>query len=220
MRIGQRVTIAEISTVDLIAATVHADSKTTWEITTKDKRSRTHRLYYSITKRRVAIPVWVSRSVRPEDGSSITAEQLMDSQPDLLVSIEELRNSNLVEGPNSHSRRRTIQADGHSYEWLALGRIREDRIMKVIPFDGKEFHMVPPLHTVRSKAATDDWIFDFEHETWRLESEMRRRNARKRKNIEAGDDDVVEVGSMNVPKRKKGNNHALNFSAIETIYHI
>jgi hypothetical protein len=144
----------------------------------------------------------------------------MDSQPDFLVSIQELRNSNVVEGPNSHSKRRTIQADGHNYEWLALGRIREDRIMKVIPFDGKDFHMVQPRHTVRSEAATDDWIFDFEHEIWRLESEMRRRDARKRKNTEAGDDDVVEVGSKDIHKRKKGNEHGLGFSAIETIYHI
>ena len=48
---------------------------------------------YSVTTRQVAIPVWVHKSVRPEDGSAITPAQLMASNADLMVSIKELRKS-------------------------------------------------------------------------------------------------------------------------------
>jgi hypothetical protein len=146
----------------------------------------------------------------------------MASNDDLFVSIKELNNSNLVAGPDSHSRRRTIRANGHAYEWLALGRIREERIMKVIPFDGTAFHMVKPSYTVRSEDATEDWIFDFELETWRLESEMKRANARKRRitEVDGDDDDVFEVASKEVCKCKRSNTQALSLSTVEIIYYI
>ncbi|KAF3041889.1 hypothetical protein E8E12_005039 [Didymella heteroderae] len=217
-RIGQRVTIAEISTVDLIAATIHATCVSVWEILVKDKYIGWD-LHYSVTRRNVQIPIWVHKSVRPADGSSITPDQLMDSCPDLFVSIQELRQSNLVDGPQTHSRRRTIRAHGHNYEWLALGRIRESRILKVIPFDGKIFHMTKPTSVVRSEAATEDWIFDFDLETWRLESEMNKAGALRRKRADADD------GHAKYAKRKgdgyhpnKKNAHGLDFSTITTIF--
>ncbi|KAF3006065.1 hypothetical protein E8E13_010969 [Curvularia kusanoi] len=214
-RIGQRVTIAGISTAGLVAATLHADCRTVWKIQTRGK-------YYgkdevsSITTRKVAIPVWVSRSACPVDGSSIKAEQLMASHADLFVSIEELRHSNLVEGPDSHCKRRTIHAHGHNYEWLALGRIREDRIVKVIPYDGRAFHMTKPSYTVRSEDATDNWVFDFGVELWRLESQMNP-TIRKRK---AGEviTNIIGAGGEDNHKHKKINRQVLDLSPIKTVY--
>lgn len=143
----------------------------------------------------------------------------MASCADLFVCIKELRVSNLVEGPKTHSKRRTITADGHNFEWLALGRIRESRIVKVIPFDGSTFHEVKPSYTVRSAAATDDWIFDFDLETWRLESEMKKYSARKRKDkAEHADEDDAQMRADRAPKRKKTDAQMLDISPIFTIF--
>ncbi|KAJ8109762.1 hypothetical protein OPT61_g7220 [Boeremia exigua] len=215
-KIGQRVTIAEISTGDLIPATVHGTCRTHWEIPTRDKYfAKT--LHYSVTTRHIDMPVWVHRSARPADGSSVTLEQFKRSGAELFVSIKELRMSNVVRGPNNHSRRRTITADGHNYEWLALGRIPESRIEKVIPFDGTTFHDVKPSGTVRSEDATDDWIYDFDMETWRLESEMLRSNTDKRK--KTGDHgEVLETSTDETRKCKKCKTQSLDFSVIETLF--
>ncbi|KAH6629438.1 hypothetical protein C7974DRAFT_186315 [Boeremia exigua] len=216
-RIGQRVTIAQISTADLIPATVHATCRSVWEIVIKDKHYG-KRLLYSVTTRQVDIPIWVHSSVRPTTTSSISSEQLIASHADLFVCIKELRKSNLVQGPKTHSRRRTIAADGHNYEWLALGRILESRVTKVFPFDGKVFHMVKPSHTVRSTAAKENWIFDFDLETWRLESELDRSDAHKRKRDVGDDDDDHETTVDNSRERKKSRGHNLGFSAVIEVF--
>lgn len=144
----------------------------------------------------------------------------MASNADLMVCIKELRKSTLVRGPKTHSRRRTIRADGHNYEWLALGRILESRITKVIPFDGTNFYHSRPSYTVRSEDATDDWIFDFDLETWRLESETKKADALKRKSIDADDDDNQNKKNKkdDALHRNKNNGHGLDFSVITTIY--
>lgn len=207
-----------ISTADYIAATVHAECESIWEILTRQKYFG-KKPHYSSTIRQVAIPVWVHKSVRPEDGSAITAEQLMASNADLMVSIEELRKSNLVLGPKTHSRRRTITAVGHNYEWLALGRILESRIIKVIPFDGTNFYHTKPSCTVRSEDATDDWVFDFNLETWRLESEMKKAEALKRKGIDSDDADAKakKKQKKSASLIHKNTDDHLDFSIITTI---
>jgi hypothetical protein len=212
------VTIVEISTADLIAATIHATCVSVWEILVKEKYIGWD-MHYNVTTRDVQIPIWVHKSVRPADGSSITPDQLMASNADLFVSIRELRQSNLVDGPQTHSRRRTITADGHNYEWLALGRIRESRITKVIPFDGKTFHMAKPTSVVRSEAATEDWVFDFDLETWLLESEMNKAGALKRKRSDADDGDAEYAKTRgDGGEANQKNAHSLDFSIITTIF--
>lgn len=99
-----------------------------------------------------------------------------------------------------------------------MGRILESRIRSVIPFDGERFHKQQPSYTVRSAAATDDWIFGFDLETWRLESQMQKIATHKRNYMTEGGENGAELEVDSVSKRRKKDVQVLGFSPIVTIY--
>lgn len=123
----------------------------------------------TVTTRLVNIPIWVSAHAMPADGSSITLEKFEAAGAELWMSITELRVSNLKDQPHGHDRRRMMFADGHDYEWLALGRIPESRITRVMPWDGEELHEYPGSQTIFSKSSAEPWIYDKSIQTWRLD---------------------------------------------------
>ncbi|KAJ4357032.1 hypothetical protein N0V95_002838 [Ascochyta clinopodiicola] len=170
-RIGHRVSIATISTSGLVAATVSGSCESVWEIITQLKPMG--KSFASNTScHHVDIPVWVSKDVVPDDGSSITVQQFNDSGAELWLSIAELRRSNLKDGILGHKASAYIMAKGHTYEWLALGFIPESRIVDVMPWDGDRLHHVRGKQIVRSKYSMDNWIFDWDKETWRMDSRL------------------------------------------------
>ncbi|KAJ4983295.1 hypothetical protein SVAN01_11222 [Stagonosporopsis vannaccii] len=195
-RIGQLVTIA-------VRLSNYDQRQVFWKI-----------LLYSVTTRQVKTPVWVHRSVRLANASSIPAGEVMAACANLFACIREPRSSELVKG---HSRRRSITADSHGYEWLARSRILESRIMKVILFDGKDVHMVRPPYTVRCEAATDGWIFDFDLEPWRVDSGIDGYDTRKHKRTELDCEALVkEIDDTR--EFIHANSPSLDFSVIATLY--
>jgi hypothetical protein len=154
----------------------------------------------------VDIPIWISRRAMPKNGASINAKQFKESGAEIWLSITELRRSNLKDQLQGHDRRRMIMANGHDYEWLALGRIPESRIVKVMPWDGETLHICKSIDTVYSKSSAEPWIYDWDLESWRLDptlfadtkqkalqpfKPMRHNNNKKRKRVGNADSDEV-----------------------------
>ncbi|KAH6614347.1 hypothetical protein C7974DRAFT_444368, partial [Boeremia exigua] len=169
-RIGHRVSVAEISTADLVPATVSGICETTWKVFTKVTPGES--LKSTVTTLPADLPVWVSARLKPADGSSITIDEFEAADAELWLSITELRMSNLKDQPHGHDRRRMLFADGHDYEWLALGRIPESRIKRIMPWDGQILHKTPGVETIYSKFSAEPWIYDRDIESWRLDPEL------------------------------------------------
>ncbi|KAJ4993155.1 hypothetical protein SVAN01_01507 [Stagonosporopsis vannaccii] len=169
-RVGHRVLVAEISTRGLVPATLSGTCETTWKIYTKVELGE--KLISKVTSRHVNIPIWVSAHSIPEDGSSITEDDFVAANAELWMSITELRASNLKDQPHGHGRRRMMFAEGHDYEWLALGRIPEWRITRVMPWDGEKLHEYPGTQIVYSKSSPEPWIYDSNLQRWRLDPNL------------------------------------------------
>ncbi|KAF2113887.1 hypothetical protein BDV96DRAFT_460289, partial [Lophiotrema nucula] len=155
-RIGQRVSVAEIDSTGLIAATVHRTIKETTRIFRDGKlKSKTEK------SRDIQIPIWVRENARPSDHSPITKKQLIASGADIWLSITELRHSDLRIG----------YGKGHDYEWLAGGSIPSTRILRVMPYDGRTLHErpgSPGSGFVKSLDSPLPWTFDWEAKMWQL----------------------------------------------------
>ena len=199
----------------MVAATVSGPCRIKWKVYTKVLLGEA--VKWKEWDRHVDIPVWISSRAKPEDGSPITLEQLVQSGAEVWVSITELRASNLKSGAQVHGPRRMIMAKGHDYEWLSLGSIPESRILKVYPFDGKILHMTEGPNTVWSRESPEPWIYDFKIQSWRLDPTLFNQakypelcSATSASNKRKRSDDGNEG-----PKSK---DHGLDFSIIQTIY--
>ncbi|KAF2281419.1 uncharacterized protein EI97DRAFT_472845, partial [Westerdykella ornata] len=192
-RIGHRVSIAEISTEGLVAATVRR--------TVEETVGRWQGLDFlgkEVTTRHEKIPVWVNESIIPSDRSDIPVAQLKGSKYEMWLSITELRRCG--------SDFRLACSKGHDFEWLAAGAIPKSRITRVMPFDGETLHKYPELGIVRSIRRVEPYFFDYKTSTWQLEvSDARKRKpeseARKgQKRPKTTDDVGEESGRIPSPK--------------------
>ncbi|KAH7359825.1 hypothetical protein BKA66DRAFT_372905, partial [Pyrenochaeta sp. MPI-SDFR-AT-0127] len=166
-RIGQRVSVAQISTSGLIPATVQAKCESIVNIFNK------HKCTPEILKSKtfvqdVKIPVWIRQTSKEGFGSSMTAEELATSGADIWLSITEIRKSNLKElGPKSMTNRDIICAKGHDYEWLCCGNIPLSFITNVMPWDGKTLFHKNPGSPIRSfENSGQPWVFNWEKKMW------------------------------------------------------
>jgi hypothetical protein len=161
-----------ISTKDLVAATIHAQMKTTVTVTTKELLGYSSD---SATKiRDVTIPVWIRKSAIPSDGSAITDKDWVLSRADMWMSITEIRRSDLKKHTPNNRKYDTVAAKGHDYEWLACGFVPTTCIMRVMPWDGKKLHTVPDTRIVRSIGSPYPWVWDYHFERWRLDARLYR----------------------------------------------
>ncbi|KAF2241521.1 hypothetical protein BU26DRAFT_390664, partial [Trematosphaeria pertusa] len=156
-RIGQRISVAKISTSGLIAATVRGTLEETVLTTWKDSLlGKTESV--TVTTRDVQIPAWVHESAIPDDAAAISVEQLATSGAVMWLSITELRLSNL----------KVPATKGHDYEWLACGAIPKSNIIRIMPFDGTTLHQEQGPKVVRSLRSREPWVFDWQQQMWIL----------------------------------------------------
>ncbi|KAJ4377070.1 hypothetical protein N0V86_006511 [Didymella sp. IMI 355093] len=172
-KIGHRISIAVITTRDLVAATVHARYKTTWlRITRRGKgrpimKEEVHKTYLQ-----VKIPVWVRQSIVPSDGSAITFKQLKASGAELWVSITELRASDLRLVSKKTDLFTGIMEKGHTYEWLCLGGILKEHVTCIMPFDGVATYREQGSNIIWSLNSPAHYIYDWTMKQWRLDSRL------------------------------------------------
>jgi hypothetical protein len=200
-RIGHRVFIAQISTEGFVAATVRARCKTTVNIVTK-RKFHADSVESSDYFFDVDIPVWIRDPRRPADRADLTVEELTELGTDMWISITEIRNSNLKNGPKSRVKysRDCICSKGHSYEWLACGVIPKSCIVRVMPYDGKVLYRSRTTRIIRSLDSTEPWVWSWEKKMWVLDSaltaiaewrDMEAHEAREaRKRITEEDEDI------------------------------
>lgn len=102
--------------------------------------------------RRVQIPVWVHEDALSdhEDAMSMNLEEFEAINPEIWLSITELRHCNL----------KVPASRGHDYEWLAAGTILKKRMRKIMPYDGKKLHEQESIIPVRSTSGQKCWIWD------------------------------------------------------------
>jgi hypothetical protein len=122
----------------------------------------------------VDIPVWIRDPRRPEDRTDLTGEELTALGADMWISVTELRQSNLKNGPKSRVRasRDYICARGHDYEWLSCGPILKSRIIRVMPFDGKVLYEQQTTQIIRSLDSTEPWVWSWSKQKWVLDSAL------------------------------------------------
>jgi hypothetical protein len=172
-KIGHRISIAGISTKGLVAASVHAQYETTYEIITLQGRGRPSIIQEAYVEvHDVIIPVWIRENAVPADRSAITPRQLKKSGADLWVSITELRGSNLrnVSGGSGHYEE--ILKKDHDYEWLCLGAIKKTHITCIMPWDGKDLYSNETCRIVWSKSSPEKYVFDWTVRQWRLNPKL------------------------------------------------
>jgi hypothetical protein len=212
-RIGHRVYIAEICSDGLVPATVSAKCKTTVKIITKN-RFLPHTLESRDYVFDVDIPVWIRDPRRPDHRIDLTVDELTALGAEMWISVFELRDSNLKNGPKSRVKasRDYICAKGHDYEWLACGPIVKSRIIRVMPFDGKVLYKRPTTQIIRSLDSSEPWVWSSDKKKWVLDAALtsiaewrddeahKAREARKRSRDEDLDDDDDDEPA---PKRPK-----------------
>jgi hypothetical protein len=172
-RIGHRVYIAEICSDGLVPATVSAKCETTVEIITKN-RFMPDTLESRDYVFDVDIPVWIRDPRRPDDRTDLTVDELTALGAEMWISVTELRNSNLKNGPKSRVKasRDYICAKGHDYEWLSCGPIVKSRIIRVMPFDGKVLYEQPTTQIIRSLDSTEPWVWSSDKKKWVLDAAL------------------------------------------------
>jgi hypothetical protein len=122
----------------------------------------------------VDIPVWIRDPRRPEDRTDLTVEALNELGADMWISITEIRESNLKDGPKSRVKynRDCICSKGHTYEWLACGAIPESRVMRVMPYDGKTLYEEETTKIIRSLHSTEPWVWSWGKKMWVLDARL------------------------------------------------
>ncbi|KAI4654935.1 uncharacterized protein J4E78_007114 [Alternaria triticimaculans] len=197
-RIGQRVSIARISSEGLEPVTVHAQVESKICIYTKEVGHAEVKKWKKVW-RDVDIPAWVHKKAREKYGNTIDPEQLTESGADMWVSITEIRLSNLKNsGPSGSIKRDSICAKGHDYEWLSCGSISDDRILNVWPWDGRKLHTRDPGRPIRSVANSGQpWVWDMPKTMWVPDwirksdvPEQAQDTGKKRKRNDDDDDEV------------------------------
>ena len=108
--------------------------------------------------RNIRIPIWVRQNPSLNRGVPVMLEDLIASGVEIWMSISEIRVSDM----------RCSASRGHSYEWLALGKISSSSILHIWPYDGKTLHKKEPSYTVYSINSAQPWIFSWEREMWVL----------------------------------------------------
>lgn len=204
-RIGMRVSIAAISTHDLIPATVRGHLETVVKVETKDSLlGKTEKKATKI--HRIELPVWIRSTARPENGSAISPEEWFASKTEMWTSITEIRASNLRKVTPKVRKWDTIATEGHDYEWLACGSVLDKHIMQIMPWDGEMLHRTQDARIVRSIGSVDPWVFDWTTSMWRLDARLYRTacflatyGGMKRKATEEDTEIAPPVGS----KRRK-----------------
>lgn len=152
-------------------ATLSATWEIVWEVFTQLKpRKAPEKASKTSCVELFDIPVWISKEAVPSDCSSMTGQQLEDKKGELWVSIEELRLSGLRNGILGHKVKGCLMTKGHPHEWLALHSIPEWRITNVMPWDGDTLHKTQTKRIVRSKYSTDDWVFNWKTQCWKLDT--------------------------------------------------
>lgn len=153
-----------------MAATVHAQHETTYEIINSYGRGRVKEVEESYVEvHDVAIPVWIRNCAVPADQSAITPGQFESSGADLWVSVTELRRSDLTKVAQNTGLYDAILKQGHHYEWLCLGAIAKRHITCVMPWDGKALHSKASNKIVWSKSSPEKYVFDWMICQWRLD---------------------------------------------------
>jgi hypothetical protein len=108
----------------------------------------------------------------------------------------------LKDGPKSRvgRKRNYMCATGHDYKWLACGAIPKARVLKVMPYDGKQLYKKRTTKIVRSINSIDDWVFDWDKQKWILDptmaatADMRAEELRKAQALERSlDGDDLEM---------------------------
>jgi hypothetical protein len=115
-------------------------------------------------ERDVKYPIWVRLPADSNGHPNMTFEALIDSGAEIWLSTVELRVSDM----------RISAAKTHNYEWLALGKISEESITNVMPYDGDILHMSKPNRTVYSLRSKEPFVFDYETWRWHYDPEKAR----------------------------------------------
>jgi hypothetical protein len=122
----------------------------------------------------VDIPVWICDPRKPKDRVDLSYEEFAKLNAEMWISIKELRQSNLKDGPKS---RKKVHADyicaaGHSYEWLACGTIPKARVVSVMPFDGQTLFTERTTRIIRSLDSTEPWVWNWDQQRWVLDAAL------------------------------------------------
>ena len=102
--------------------------------------------------RNIHIPIWVRENPSLNRGVPVMLEDLIASEVEIWISISEIRVSDM----------RCSASQGHSYEWLALGKISSSSVLHIWPYDGKNLHEKEPSYTVYSINSVQPWVFNWE----------------------------------------------------------
>ncbi|KAL1610526.1 hypothetical protein SLS60_002195 [Paraconiothyrium brasiliense] len=178
-RIGERIAIAVIDTRGLRPVTIHANLEETLQKFETDAFGFENFRDIESETRQVQIPAWIHQDAITghEDAGSMTLEELEGCDPEIWLSITELRHCNL----------KVPAAKGHDYEWLAAGTILKKRIHKIKPWDGEKLHHNEGPHKVRSKSSNKCWVWDWQKSTWFLDtSRVRRKSAKEQSTNNSG----------------------------------
>lgn len=130
------------------------------------------------------IDVWVENSAVPSDGSAITLDKYHESGASMLLSIVEVKKSNIGFECNPK----------HDGEWLFCGPIKQAQVAAVLPFDGSTTHRddgTRPGKLVTSKRSTVPYKWDWDVQRWVLDpsqaSQKRKQGNATNQNAEQSD---------------------------------
>jgi hypothetical protein len=190
-RIGERIAIAQIDTRGLRPVTIHADLEETIQTIARNALGLDEFVDGATESRPVQIPAWIHDDafVGYENTSTMSLEELETSNPEIWLSITELRHCNL----------KVPASRGHDYEWLAAGTILKKRVLNIMPFDGKTLHQTKGPHEVRSKSSQQCWVWDWDSSTWFLDTsrDQRRHTEDIAKNSTAADSTRMATAEIN-----------------------
>jgi hypothetical protein len=155
--VGHRVAVAEITTAGLIPATIRGKMRT---FQTAYRNNSLVVVNDSAKDRDIKIPVWIRDTARPDDGSSVTLQDLNDSGADMWVVGSEMN----LSGPYDM---RYGAADTHDSEWLCCGPVPISVVGRVMPFDGDKLHLEKGCTIVVSTQSIETYIFNWEQRMWR-----------------------------------------------------
>lgn len=139
--------IAEIKTNGLIPATVRGEQQD-GESVSVDGNLKTAST--SVDTFRKRFPVWIRKSAKPANGSSITVQQFIDSGADMNMSVPELRISDLV----------VRASPRRDHEWLSCGPIPMTAIGRIMPYDGRVVHHEKGNSIAQSRQSIETYVLD------------------------------------------------------------